>query len=248
MDNFHKLDIFGGGQPWNSLDWEAVDDRVRGGSSQSYLDCNLEKTLAIFYGNLDTKTLGGAGFASQSTTGRDRRWDLSAYDGILLDIAVADNKRYTFILKDTLLPKHPDTGREQAGVSYEYDFLVPTPGDSTISFQQFIPWSSFTPTFRGRERKDAPPIDTSRVKRMSLMMRSFFDAQEGPFSLTIRSISAVSTPSPERQAAEQGHPTVPRHQITEAPPNLNEKGASAGTGSPGLISRFLDALTSCALM
>lgn len=56
---------------------------------QSYLDCDEE--TANFYGTLDIATLGGAGFASQRTTGDDRKWDLSDYAGIELDIAKGDS-------------------------------------------------------------------------------------------------------------------------------------------------------------
>ncbi|WVQ97095.1 hypothetical protein IAU59_004205 [Kwoniella sp. CBS 9459] len=74
--------------PWDFHHWRAVDDRVRGGSSISHLDeialpggvsgvdgllqgqNDVEKGKkavgARFWGTLDTKTLGGAGFASQS--------------------------------------------------------------------------------------------------------------------------------------------------------------------------------------
>lgn len=47
---------------------------------------------ARFYGNLDIKTLGGAGFASQRTVGEDRSWDLSDYAGIQLNIAKGDSE------------------------------------------------------------------------------------------------------------------------------------------------------------
>lgn len=47
---------------------------------------------ARFYGNLDIKTLGGAGFASQRTVGEDRSWDLSGYAGIQLNIAKGDSE------------------------------------------------------------------------------------------------------------------------------------------------------------
>ena len=67
---------------------------------QSYLACTDAETK--FYGNLDIDTLGGAGFASQRTTGEDRQWDLSAYNAIELCIGSADDKQYTFILKDEL--------------------------------------------------------------------------------------------------------------------------------------------------
>lgn len=78
------------GRDWSADDWTASDDRVRGGKSQSYLDAS-DKKIGRFYGNLDIKTLGGAGFASQRTTGDDREYDLSKYAGIELRIAKGDS-------------------------------------------------------------------------------------------------------------------------------------------------------------
>lgn len=84
-------------------------------------------------------------------------------------------KRYTFILKDELLPKDSTTGREQATISWECDFELPpqtTPGE-THDRSVFIPWDSLNPTYRGKLKKDAEPLDTSRIKRMSIMMRRY---------------------------------------------------------------------------
>jgi hypothetical protein len=84
---------------------------------QSYLDCS--SPIARFYGNLDITTLGGAGFASQRTDTETRTWDLSSYSGIHLDLGKTDGKKYTFILKDEILPVDPETGREQSTISWE---------------------------------------------------------------------------------------------------------------------------------
>lgn len=117
---------------------------------------------------------------------------MGEYDGIDIAIRKSDGKRYTLIVKDTLLPPNPDNGREQSTTSYEYDFVVESSAEST-SIR--IPWSSFNPTYRGREQKDANPLDTTRVRRISIMMRSFFGTQSGSFSLSLKSISAYkSTP------------------------------------------------------
>ena len=154
--------------------------------SQSYLDCSASS--AHFHGELDIKTLGGAGFASQRTTGEDRTWDLTGYDGIELKIGKADcmaivafprstqlsgcaAKRYTFILKDDILPKDPDTGREQSAISYEYDFSPSSSGARSSDSTIFIPWSSLKATYRGREKEDAPKLELDSVKRFSIMMR-----------------------------------------------------------------------------
>ncbi|EDO02178.1 hypothetical protein SS1G_04654 [Sclerotinia sclerotiorum 1980 UF-70] len=112
------MDLFGGSKPWSALDWTSSDDRVRGGASQSYLECSTS-SVATFSGTLDIKTLGGAGFASQRTTA-DHTWDLTAFDGILLDLGKSDQKQYTFIIKDELLPKSPN-GREQSTISWDQE-------------------------------------------------------------------------------------------------------------------------------
>ncbi|KAI9735273.1 MAG: hypothetical protein M1834_001864 [Cirrosporium novae-zelandiae] len=161
--------LFGGTGPWCAQDWTASDDRVRGGKSQSYLDCST--TAARFYGTLDITALGGAGFASQHTIGNNRSWDLSKYSGIKLAIDDADDKQYTFILKDTLLPPDSGTGMEQSTISYEYDFKVS--GIKTSGVEIDIPWTRLKPTYRGREKKDAPSINLKDIKRVSIMARRY---------------------------------------------------------------------------
>lgn len=125
--------------------------------------------IAIFRGHLDIKTLGGAGFASQRTTGDDRQWDLSGYDGVELDIKKSDKKRYTLTLKDELLPKSPN-GREQSTTSWEYEFTI-AENKLEAGEKVFVSWNDLKPTYRGREQKDAKPLDTQNVKRISLLMR-----------------------------------------------------------------------------
>ncbi len=116
---------------------------------------------------LDTQTLGGAGFASQRTVGEDTTWDLAAYDGIELDIVHADEKKYTFLVKDELLPKSPN-GREQSTISWEYDFTANKDGEKL-----FVRWEDLKPTYRGKEKKDAEPLKVDSIKRISIMNRRY---------------------------------------------------------------------------
>ena len=62
-----------------------TDSRIK-----SYFD--FDEGKARFHGVLDIETLGGAGFASQRTTGDDREYDLSEYAGIQLEVAKGDSK------------------------------------------------------------------------------------------------------------------------------------------------------------
>ena len=68
-------------------------------------------------------------------------------------------------MKDNLLIRDPDTGREQATISWEVDFDLPpqtVPGDAKNKVI-FIPWSAL--------KKDAEPLDLKKIKRFSIMMR-----------------------------------------------------------------------------
>jgi len=97
--------------------------------------------------------------------GEDHIWDLSAYSGIQLDILEADEKRYTFLIKDELLPESPE-GREQSTISWEYDFNADREGEKL-----FIRWADLKPTYRGKEKTDVKPLDLRNIRRMSIMNR-----------------------------------------------------------------------------
>ena len=79
---------------------------------------------------------------------------------------MSDGKKYTFILKDELLPKSSN-GREQSTVSWEYDFKLEDRSKEKI----FIKWDDFKATYRGKEQEDAKPLDIKNIKRISFMMR-----------------------------------------------------------------------------
>ncbi|KAH6678482.1 complex I intermediate-associated protein 30-domain-containing protein [Halenospora varia] len=214
--------LFGGDKPWDPADWTSSDDRVRGGSSVSQLDCSPPSPTAAFHGNLDIKTLGGAGFASQRTTGEDRSWDLSQYDGLCLDLTKGDGKKYTLTVKDELRPKRHD-GRDQSTVSWEYDF-------GGQEGKVMVDWKDLKATYRGRDKKDAEPLNAKDVKRISLMMRSFFGTQEGDFALSIISISAFKQKNSSSPASLEPY---------RDDPNSNEKEphASNNKNSPTLPNR-----------
>lgn len=85
-------------------------------------------------------------------------------------------KKYTFILKDNLLDRNPENGREQATISWEYDFeVLQTIGadEKAKTESVFIPWSNLRPTYRGKQKNDADPLDLKSIKRMSIMMRRY---------------------------------------------------------------------------
>lgn len=139
---------------------------------------------AEFSGHLDITALGGAGFASQRTADGVPGWDVSGYAALVLDVARADDRKYTLTLKDEVLPRRPD-GRDQSTVSWEYDFVVGAGkggtaaaagdagggGSTAGSTRVVIPFEEFKPTYRGKAKPDAEPLDLKNVKRISFMMR-----------------------------------------------------------------------------
>ena len=93
-------------------------------------------------------------------------------------------KKYTFILKDELLPRDPGSGREQATISYEYDFAISESIGSCQSEKSgarvFIPWSRFKPTYRGKEKKNAQQLNLKSIRRISVMMRRYVASRVFP--------------------------------------------------------------------
>ncbi|OAG41692.1 hypothetical protein AYO21_04156 [Fonsecaea monophora] len=191
---------------WRLHQWTSSDDRVRGGKSQSFLESR--GTAAYFHGTLDITALGGAGFASQRTVGEDQHWNLESFAGIevSIDLSRSDDNVYTLILKDELLPPNASDGREQATVSWEYDFskskcrpfpqIDSSTTTTTSSYQSvFVPWDHFKPTYRGKLVNTPKSLDLSNIKRVSIMIRSFFGSQHGDFHVRVLSLVAVAVSS-----------------------------------------------------
>ncbi|KAL2043341.1 hypothetical protein N7G274_003647 [Stereocaulon virgatum] len=184
--------LFGSSKPFLPPPWTTTDDRLRGGSSRSYLT-PLSGNCARFHGHLDTSTLGGAGFASQYSPETDG-WDLSGYDGIELIFREGDGRIYTLVLRDEESLGKRDDGREKAGINWEAEFraseLVGEEADAKGQSTVWLPWNYFEATYRGKEKKDAGELKTGSVRRVGIMMRSYFDKQSGDFSVVLKSICA----------------------------------------------------------
>lgn len=176
--------MFGLDRGWGQ--WTAVDDRkvislvvtirVRGGKSQSHF--NESDKLAVFSGYLDTKTLGGAGFASQKTTilneGK-QPVDFGEYSGIEISVIPRNNvRKYSLNLQSSL-------ANDQR--SYKWSF---EPQESIV---YRIKWSDFEKNYRGRPDAEAPDMSPSELVSLSIMCQSFFGyQQEGPFELALECI------------------------------------------------------------
>uniref|UniRef100_A0A0D2XPS6 NADH:ubiquinone oxidoreductase intermediate-associated protein 30 domain-containing protein n=1 Tax=Fusarium oxysporum (strain Fo5176) TaxID=660025 RepID=A0A0D2XPS6_FUSOF len=139
----------------------------------------MSNSLQYIFGG--PNTLGGAGFASQRTVG-DLALDLSCTEGIKLSLGWdSSDQTFTLNVKDTIPGKRED-GRDEAGVSWEYDFKAPENGGEI-----FMKWDEFKATYRGREVEDPEPLKLNDIKRISLMARSDDDGDLKKHALEQRS-------------------------------------------------------------
>jgi uncharacterized protein YbjT (DUF2867 family) len=159
--------------------WGALDDVVMGGVSASNIQ--LVENTALFAGNVSTANSGG--FASIRTKNFDPPFNLSGYEGVELRLK-GDGKRYKIFLR---------TESQWDGVGYSYSF--DTVADTWINVR--VPFTDLTPVFRAKTVKDAPKIDSSKIRSFQLMLSKFeYDNALNPhfspgnFALQVETVKA----------------------------------------------------------
>ncbi len=149
------------------LGWFVVNDNVMGGRSEG--DFTVAQGELYFSGSTNTR---GGGFSSIRTGAM--QLDLSDSEGIRLRVK-GDGRRYTW----RLTTNARWWGRQ---ISYWAEFETEEGAWSTVD----IPFSRFVPQFRGA-RLDGPPLDTTQITGMGLMI---YDNRDGPFELRMTSVHA----------------------------------------------------------
>jgi len=157
--------------------WGAVDDVVMGGVSNSGL--REESGVALFTGNVSTANSGG--FASVRTRNFDPPLNLSAHQGIELQVK-GDGQRYKFLLRDQ---------DRWDSIAYAYSFDTVAQQWLTVR----IPFNQLTPVFRAKTVDDAPLIASQQIRAMQMMLSKFeYDGalnprfSPGEFQLMIKTI------------------------------------------------------------
>lgn len=158
--------------------WGAVDDVVMGGMSASSLRQGADH--AQFTGRVSTQNSGG--FVSVRTRNFEPPYDLSAWQGLRLEIR-GDGQRYKLILRDRAT---------WDGAAYCGSFDTAKGEWQGIE----VPFANLVATFRARTIPNASPLDSAQVCALQLMLSKFeydgqlnSDFQPGSFSLEIRDIS-----------------------------------------------------------
>jgi monofunctional biosynthetic peptidoglycan transglycosylase len=150
-------------------EWYVINDGVMGGVSQSDIR-RTDQGTGVFAGVLSLENNGG--FASvRVVVGLQ---DLSTYAGLEFRVR-GDGRAYQLRLR---------TNDGFDGIAYRAHFET-LDGEWTT---KRIPFDEFLPTFRGRTLRDAPPLDTSRIRQLSFMLA---DKKPGPFSLEIDFVRTI---------------------------------------------------------
>lgn len=149
--------------------WEAIDDRVMGGVSNSQLALH-EDGYAVFSGRLSRDN--GGSFASV------RHPELGLRDketvGYRLQVR-GDGKRYKFNLRmDAALD----------GINYQAVFQPPAGRWVDI----VLPLAVFSARYRGRPVPAAPALQPDQVRQVSWVVA---DAHTGPFELAVRAVNCL---------------------------------------------------------
>lgn len=159
--------LFDFSDPQSVTLWNPINDGVMGGRSQSQLRY-VQSGHAVFTGQVSFENNGG--FASV----RSQPMDLGTKDVTAYFLEVlGDGKRYKLNLR---------TDNSFDGVNYQAQFHPPAGIWTTCRLAS----ADFLPSWRGKPVPDAPPLDTSRVRQIGLMIA---DRQEGKFALAVRSIA-----------------------------------------------------------
>jgi len=150
------------------LGWYVVNDNVMGGRSEGGFE--LKAGELRFSGRTNTR---GGGFSSIRTGAL--QLDLSQYAAIRLRV-FGDGRRYTWRLTT-------DARYFGRPVAYWAEFETTAGAWRSVD----VPFAQFVPRFRGA-RLDGPPLDTSAITGMGLMI---YDKRDGPFELQLASVRAV---------------------------------------------------------
>ncbi len=149
--------------------WFVVNDNVMGGRSDGGFEIAAGELR--FAGRTNTR---GGGFSSIRSAPLEL--DLSAFAGIRVRVR-ADGRRYTW----RLTTNARIYGRE---VAYWADFETTAGEWQDVD----VPFADFIPQFRGAVL-DGPPLDTSRITGMGLMI---YDKRDGAFELELAEVRAYA--------------------------------------------------------
>jgi monofunctional biosynthetic peptidoglycan transglycosylase len=162
-----EISLFDFLRPDAAEDWNPVHDRVMGGRSSGGVEGTGGELT--FSGEVSLENNGG--FASFRV--RPKETDLAEYHGLRIEV-LGGGQNWKLTLRT-------EEGRED--LNWQAPFRTTDGAWTTID----IPFSAFTPVFRGRFVPEAGPLDPSVIESVGLLIG---DKQAGEFDLVLRELSA----------------------------------------------------------
>mmetsp|Transcript_123927 Transcript_123927/g.246710 ORF Transcript_123927/g.246710 Transcript_123927/m.246710 type:complete len:290 (-) Transcript_123927:65-934(-) len=168
--------LLGGRVVWRLNDWRPDNDNVRGGSSSASLKAATETAGVHFSGSLGEPRPNDEVYAGVALRVNLLPEQLSEVRGLSLDVAESDGMQYAMSLS-----------LRGSTTTHKYNFKAEGEGPIDMLFRDFVP------TLRnGRPVPEPhPPLNLSRVEMMSLRAEGGSGQAASPFSLTLRSVSAI---------------------------------------------------------
>lgn len=168
--------LLGGSAVWHLNHWRPENDNVRGGSSSASLKAATEATGVHFSGSLGESRPTDEAFAGVALRVNLLPEQLSEVRGLSLDVADGDGMQYAVSLS-----------LRGSTTTRKFRFKAEGEGPVEMLFRDFVP------TLRnGRPAPEPhPPLNLSRVEMMSLRAEGGPDQGASPFSLKLRSVSAI---------------------------------------------------------
>lgn len=145
-----------------SGEWFIVNDDVMGGRSASEFEL-LNDGTATFSGELSLENNGGFASVRASTMEIDED-----YQGVRIFVR-GDGREYNMRFRTNL---------RFDGYAYQAKFQ--TIADTWMEFK--IPFSKFSPTFRGRTLENKPQLESSEIKQIGILVA---DKNPGTFTISI---------------------------------------------------------------
>lgn len=162
--------LFDFSDPATANDWAAIDDRVMGGISRSWMRHD-SAGHAVFEGTVSLERNGG--FASMRSSPSTRGKPHAA--ACVIEVRGGGGKQF----KLSLLT---DDGFDS--VNYQTSFAPEGDDWQTIR----LPLAAFGASFRGRDVPSAPALDPACIRQIGLMIAA---RQAGTFALDIRRLGLV---------------------------------------------------------
>jgi len=170
----------GNSDHWDANDWSVIVDGVMGGRSSGYMEYVDSGAALRFWGDIN---LIGGGFSSLRRV-FPQTVDLTPYAGVLIELDAhvgADSS-----------PLGMQIGfRDQSRWEFSAAFAVPRAEAAGTSVEVFLPMNGFDRgAFRGFPCSNGCALDASAIDQVGVYVLF----QEGPFDVTIRSVTAVMDP------------------------------------------------------